>query len=91
MWTCGQTHATTGYIAIVFSFVTLFWGLYEHAVEWYWYLLLALWIAFVVVAFFVCLILQIVAGFLSAHSSGDKEQKRDASNDGSDDWDDGGN
>jgi len=45
----------------------------------------------VVVAFIVCLILQIVAGFLSAHSSGDKEQKRDASHDGSDDWDDGGN
>ena len=71
---CGQTHATTGYIAIVFSFVTLFWGLNEHEVEWYWYLLLALWIAFVVVAFFVCLILQIVAAFLSAHSSGKSEQ-----------------
>jgi len=88
LWTCGQTHATTGYIAIVFSFVTLFWGLYQHAVEWYWYLLLALWIAFVVVAFFVCLILQIVAGFLSAHSSEANDAQAEKSGSKSESWGD---
>jgi len=77
-------HYVTGYLSPIVAFVTLFYGLHEHDADWWWFLLVALWVFVVCSAFFILLAIQTVRSFLSADDDGDDESVEVDDDDG--DW-----
>jgi NADH:ubiquinone oxidoreductase subunit 6 (subunit J) len=87
-------HYVSGYVSIVFSFVTLFFGLHEHAAQWYWFMLLAIWLAFVILAFLIAATVQVVQALLGSNEPDSDEMDEKKADDASqqepaeEDWDD---
>ena len=64
-----RCHSFMGYFSPLVAFATIFLGLEEKHVAWWWYFLVAIWIAFVIIGYALLLIIDYIRQILTSRKN----------------------